>query len=63
MVKKKQTAPKTQTPVRVLTTIDDVKSAALVVSVIINLAIFIAWVVLRVTTKYDEQVFNFLFTR
>lgn len=63
MVKKKAVAKKQQTTLRVPTTFDDVKSGLLVISLLINLAVLIFWIVLRVTTKYDEQVFNFLFTR
>lgn len=62
MATKKGTTKKS-TDIRVPATSDDVKSAILIVSLALNLAVFIGWVVLRVTTKYDEQVFNFLFTR
>ena len=40
---------------------DDFKSAALVVSVLVNLFILIGWVLLKSTDKYNEQVANFLF--
>ncbi len=63
MVTKKSNATKKTTEVRVPGTSDDVRNAILIVSLALNLAIFIGWIVLRVTTKYDEQVFNFLFTR
>jgi len=45
------------------TTADDVKSALLVVSLVINLFILIAWLTIQVTTKYDLQVATILFTR
>jgi hypothetical protein len=44
-------------------TMNDIKTAVLLVSLAINLAIFIGWLILRVTTMYDQQVFNFLFVR
>lgn len=61
MVKKK-TAPKVaKTPVRIATTGDDVKSALLVVSLTINAVVLIGWITLQVTSKYDDQVAQFLF--
>jgi hypothetical protein len=63
MAKKKVSTKATQTTVRVPTTFEDVKTAVLVVSLVINLAVFIAWLILRITSKYDEQVYQFLFTR
>jgi hypothetical protein len=61
MVKKKAAAKvATKTPLRTPTTGDDVKSALLVVSLTINAAILIAWITLQVTSKYDEQVTQFL---
>lgn len=64
MVKKKATkVAKTYTPPPVRPTLDALKTSVLIVSLLINLAVFIGWVILRVTSKYDEQVFNFLFTR
>lgn len=50
-------------PSHIPTTADDVKSALLVVSVVINLFILIAWLALQVTNKYDLQVATILFTR
>ena len=44
-------------------TLNDAKTAVLLVSLAINLAVFIGWLALRITTAYDEQVFNFLFVR
>lgn len=44
-------------------TMNDIKTAVLLVSLAINLAIFIGWLSLKVTTMYDQQVFNFLFVR
>lgn len=43
--------------------IEDFKTAALVVSVTINVAIFVAWLAIKLTTDYDAQVFTFLFDR
>lgn len=63
MAKKKETSAVKTTQPRVPTTSDDVKTAILIISLALNVAIFIGWVILRVTSKYDEQVFNFLFTR
>ena len=48
---------------RQASTMNDAKTAVLLVSLTINLAIFIAWLVLRLTTVYDQQVYNFLFIR
>jgi hypothetical protein len=42
---------------------DDVKNSLLVLSLIVNLYIFTLWLVLQVTTQYDAQIANFLFTR
>ena len=41
----------------------DFRNAALIVSVLLNLVIFIAWLILQVTTQYDSQVASLLFTR
>jgi hypothetical protein len=41
----------------------DLKSAVLIVSVVVNLFIFTAWIALQVTTRYDTQLASFLFTR
>lgn len=48
---------------RQASTLNDVKTAALLVSLTINLIIFIGWLTLRLTTVYDQQVYNFLFSR
>lgn len=48
---------------RVPTVYDDFKTAALLVSVTINVAVFIGWLALKITTKYDEQIATFLFAR
>lgn len=48
---------------RKASTMDDLKTAVLLVSLVINLAIFVGWLALRLTTAYDHQVFNFLFVR
>jgi hypothetical protein len=60
MVKKKAAAKVAKTPPRTPTTSDDVKSALLVVSLTINVVILIGWITLQVTSKYDEQVTQFL---
>jgi hypothetical protein len=60
MVKKKTATKATKTPLRVPTTGDDVKSALLVVSLVINAVVLIGWITLQVTSKYDEQVTQFL---
>lgn len=46
---------------RIPTVSDDFKSAALVVSVLVNLFILIGWVLLQITDKYNVPVANFLF--
>lgn len=40
---------------------DDFKNALLIVSVTINLAIFIGWLALKLTNVYDSQVYKMLF--
>jgi 2-C-methyl-D-erythritol 4-phosphate cytidylyltransferase len=42
---------------------DDFKNAALVVSVAINIAVLTGWLAIKVTTQYDLQVAQFLFSR
>ena len=49
--------------VREPSTLNDVKTAILIVSLTINAAVFVTWLILRITTVYDQQVFNFLFVR
>lgn len=46
-----------------LITGEDLRTAILIVSVIINLFFLIAWVTLQVTDQYDEEVISFLFNR
>ena len=48
---------------RQVSTLNDVKTAVLLVSLTLNLVIFIGWLTLRLTTVYDQQVYNFLFSR
>jgi hypothetical protein len=43
--------------------VHDFKNAILIVSVVVNLIIFTAWVALQVTTKFDAQFANLLFNR
>jgi len=44
-------------------TLNDAKNAILIVSLTINAAVFVTWLILKITTAYDQQVFDFLFTR
>jgi len=44
-------------------TMNDIKTAILLVSLAINAAVFIGWLILKTTTIYDEQVYSFLFNR
>lgn len=48
---------------RQASTLNDIKNAVLLVSLTINVAIFIGWLALRVTTVYDTQVYDLLFNR
>ncbi|OYW86563.1 hypothetical protein B7Z17_00085 [Candidatus Saccharibacteria bacterium 32-49-10] len=41
----------------------DVTTSILVVSLLINLAVLVGWLALQVTTQYDIQVAQFLFSR
>jgi hypothetical protein len=41
----------------------DLKNSVLIVSVVVNLVVFTAWVMLQVTTQFDAQFANILFTR
>lgn len=61
MVKKKTVTKVAKTSIRVPTTGDDVKSALLVVSLVVNAVVLIGWITLQVTSKYDEQVAQLLF--
>ena len=42
-------------------TVDDVKTAALLVSVTINAAVLVGWLAVQITNKYDAQVASLLF--
>jgi hypothetical protein len=57
MVKKKTTQNKTTR----FSTWNDFKSAALLVSLGLNVAIITGWVLVKITTDYDAQVYSFLF--
>jgi len=46
---------------RAASTTDDVKTALLIVSAAINVAVLVAWLAIKLTSKYDEQVAAFLF--
>ena len=68
MVKKKVTTAKKQTAksvasstVRVPTTSDDFRNSLLLVSLTINVVVLIGWIALKVTSKFDVQVAQFLF--
>lgn len=65
MVKqKKQTSKKSLAAQKtVYRTGDDFKNAALLVSVTINAAVFVGWLAIKLTTQYDQQVAQLLFTR
>jgi len=41
----------------------DLKTAVLIVSVVVNLFVLTTWIALQVTTQYDGQIASFLFTR
>ena len=42
---------------------EDFRNSILIVSLLINLFVFITWIVLQVTTQYDAEVAMFLFAR
>lgn len=42
---------------------EDTRNAVLIVSVLINMFIFITWLMLQVTTQYDYVVSSFIFGR
>lgn len=48
---------------RLPTTVDNFKSALLVVSLLANAFILVGWLAIRLTTQYDLQVATFLFVR
>ena len=41
----------------------DFMTILLIVSLALNFAVLIAWVIVRSTSAYDAEVFNFLFNR
>jgi hypothetical protein len=41
----------------------DLKNAILIVSLLVNAFILIAWITLKVTSQFDYQIANFLFYR
>ncbi|HTJ73464.1 MAG TPA: hypothetical protein VL481_02645 [Verrucomicrobiae bacterium] len=53
----------TETVMSASTMSQDLKSAVLIVSVVVNLFIFTAWIALQVTTQFDTQIASLLFTR
>lgn len=53
----------TENVMSVSTMSQDLKSAVLIVSVVVNLFIFTAWVALQVTTQFDTQIASLLFIR
>jgi len=48
---------------RTPTTMDNFKSALLVVSLLANAFVLVGWLAIRLTTQYDLQVATFLFVR
>ncbi len=42
---------------------NDMKSSLLVVSLMVNLVVFTAWLVIQSTNHYDAQLMSVLFTR
>jgi hypothetical protein len=42
---------------------EDLKHSVLIVSIVANLFVLTAWILLQVTTQYDAQIASFLFTR
>ena len=42
---------------------EDLKHSVLIVSIVANLFVLTAWIMLQVTTQYDNQIASFLFTR
>jgi hypothetical protein len=42
---------------------EDLKHSVLIVSIVANLFILTAWILIQVTTQYDSQIASFLFTR
>jgi F0F1-type ATP synthase assembly protein I len=68
MTKQKKTTKATKTRARTKatkqpTTAEDFKTAALLVSGTINVAIFVGWLAVQLTTKYDYQVALLIFGR
>ncbi len=67
VAKKKQTkvkaVKKDNVMTRSITLSQDFKNAILIVSLLINIAFFIGWLALQLTTQYDAQVFHLLFNR
>jgi hypothetical protein len=64
MVKKKASPKKTKaavSSVREPRTSEDFKTAALIVSVTINVIVLIIWLIAKLSNKYDEQLVNFFF--
>jgi hypothetical protein len=43
--------------------VTDLKHSILIVSVLVNLFLFIGWIALQVTSRYDAQLAEFLFVR
>ncbi len=60
---KKVTSRTAASGAKVPTVVDDLKTAALVVSLAINVAVFTGWLAIKITTQYDLQVAQFLFSR
>lgn len=58
-----KSAAKTTASVKHPTAYEDFKNAALLVSVTINVAFFVGWLALQITTQYDSQIAYLLFNR
>ena len=63
MVKKKTTKSSKKFTLMRKAPTEDFKTALILVSVTLNLAFFIGWLALHITTAYDAQVYNILFVR
>lgn len=58
MKQQKQTAEQVETSTAIATfqTGQDVKTAVLIVSVLANVALFVMWLILQLTSRYDAAV-------
>lgn len=56
MKQQKQTEEQVSAGIAVFQTGQDVKTAVLIVSVIANIALFVMWLILQLTSRYDAAV-------